>query len=226
MTEQNLNQTRDPLVRMPGESEAAWVARRDATPVIARDDFEQRRSATKAAFDAEQAARQERFDREHEAIAHRADREITRAEQEAERNAAILKAEEENDIAAMAHGRLNEYDLVLRRERMRQQTFDCHMPWQVPADGEVTVKMAFPRDTILLLANGAKVYFHKGYCDVPVSIADHQYLFDAGAERVGQDGRPEPVETRAERVKAAAAVQRPGETDEAFAARTAALAKA
>lgn len=107
------------------------------------------------------------------------------------------------------------------------------LPHDVFVDGEDTVLMAFPRTVILTLsANdvrrwvdreadresynsnvedtlpsaihpGSRVVFYQGYNDVPVDLADHSYLFDAGAYRAGDDGKPESAEARGARMCAA-----------------------
>jgi hypothetical protein len=50
---------------------------------------------------------------------------------------------------------------------------------------------------------GSRVVFYQGYNDVPVDLADHNYLFDAGAYRAGDDGKPESAEARGTRMRAA-----------------------
>lgn len=49
-------------------------------------------------------------------------------------------------------------------------------------------------------APGTRVLFRKGYQDVPVSLADHDYLYANGAYRVNEDGKPESNEDRAARM--------------------------
>jgi hypothetical protein len=107
------------------------------------------------------------------------------------------------------------------------------LPHDVFVDGEETVLMAFPRTVTLTLSAadvrrwvareadresydsniedtlpsaihpGARVVFYQGYNDVPVDLADHNYLFDAGAYRAGDDGKPESLEARNTRMRAA-----------------------
>jgi hypothetical protein len=52
------------------------------------------------------------------------------------------------------------------------------------APGEPTVKMQFARTVTLTLPGYRMVRFAEGICDVPASLADHQYLADSGATRV------------------------------------------
>jgi hypothetical protein len=87
--------------------------------------------------------------------------------------------------------------------------------------------MAFPRNVVLThsaadvkrldsdaptidspIQHGSRVLFYKGYHDVPVTLADHQYLADSGAYRLGDDGKPEDSEARTERTKKTKAERR------------------
>lgn len=56
------------------------------------------------------------------------------------------------------------------------------------------------RSAITPITPGTRVIFHKGYQNVPVSLADHAYLYSCGAYRVDDSGKPETLEARNERL--------------------------
>jgi hypothetical protein len=58
------------------------------------------------------------------------------------------------------------------------------------------------------IQHGSRVLFYKGYHDVPLALADHQYLADSGAYRLGSDGKPETRDAYNERVKKTKAERR------------------
>lgn len=223
-------------VQNPGETDEAFAARvaaynasggggagAAAPAVAARVAAE----ASRKSFADEQKARQVRFERDNSALVKKADRDQADAIAKAEVAEKVRLAEEKNDVDALADGLITDQDIVNRRHLM-QANFDSRLSHECLEQGEVTVRMAFVNNVTLLTNDGRKIFFHKGYCDVPVSVADHQYLWDGGARRVDGSGKFEPAEARAARVKAAvdkdAVTQRPGETNEAFAARKAAAA--
>jgi hypothetical protein len=177
--------------------------------------------ARREAFELEQKARAEAFEREQAANAQRQER----IEQEAAHNAevakAIAEARAKNDEAALNDGFITHDDL-LNRSTMLASYHGVLLPHETVVPDEATVKMAFPRNVVLThsasdvkrlnpdvplidspIQHGSRVLFYKGYHDVPLTLADHQYLADSGAYRLGSDGKPEAPEARAERVKAA-----------------------
>jgi len=167
--------------------------------------------ARKTSFEAEQKSREEQFEREQAAAENKAVRDDAAATAKAEADEKLRVAQEENDELAFEDGLLTKEDVVNRRALLAQHS-DCQLPHQCLQDDEGTVKMVFPRNVILTLSasdldrpihHGSKVLFYKGYCDVPVSLADHQYLRDCGAARTDDRGKFETDEARAARVKAA-----------------------
>lgn len=58
------------------------------------------------------------------------------------------------------------------------------------------------RSAITPITPGTRVLFQKGYQDVPVSLADHPYLFANGAYRLDASGKPETVADRERRLLA------------------------
>lgn len=183
----------------------------------------------KAAFEADQKAAAAAFERDQEATANRVARERDLATARAEEAERVAQLQQENDDRAFADGFLSHEDLTSRRELLAAHR-DYLLPHQAFAPGEEAVKMAFPRTTLLTrsaadvrrvtmglnadepvdpaivgqgaITHGSRVLFYKGYHDVPVGLADHHYLYDNGAYRVGDDGKPEPEADRLERLRA------------------------
>lgn len=185
------------------------------------DPSDQRRTR----FLAEQESRAQTFERDETARGRREEREMAMKAERSKRDAEIAERAQENQEAAFEDGLLTHDDLVNRRALLAPHT-GCLEPWEVLADGEDTVRMAFPKTVVLTLSasdilrytkdkypdvegqpgpimHGARVVFHKGYQDVPVGLADHQYLYDNGAYRPDNDGKPEAPEARTERMKKA-----------------------
>lgn len=175
-------------------------------------------------FEAKQETDRKVFERDFKASKRRAQREhdVNEARLKKEREVHARRMERQN--LAMNHGYLTDGDLIQRQDRLAPH-HDYLEPWQVTADGDDTVLMAFPRDTYLTLSasdfrrisgieekpndetigqgaitQGARVLFRKGYEDVPVWLADHPYLYANGAFRVNDSGDPESEEDREKRL--------------------------
>jgi hypothetical protein len=199
-------------------------------------------AARKEQFQLEQDARAKAFERDQNARSITLDREHNAKQAAFEANAKIAAAQAENDDRAYADGLLTDQDLM-HRGNLLAPHHDCILPWQATAEGEPTVKMAFPRTVIVTrsaqdiygamwkedeeqgekaparddgrdfplgvvahrsaitpITPGTRVIFYKGYQDVPVSMADHAYLYSNGAYRIDKDGKPETLEARNERL--------------------------
>lgn len=131
----------------------------------------------RAAFESEQKARQEAFERDmaaEEARFNRAAEEEEAAHALAEK---IATARAECDEMALAEGRITPEEIVKRDTMIRQQGFGALLSWQVLPD-EPRTRMAFDRNVMVILpeANHAKVFFSKGYDDVPESLVSHSAL--------------------------------------------------
>jgi hypothetical protein len=214
-----------------------------ANPADAALKTEQDRiAAQKEQFGVEQEARAKMFARDQEAMSRRMERDHDVAQATLEENAKRAAAQRENDEKAFEDGIITHDDLLHRQELLAPH-HDCILPWQATAEGEPTVKMAFPRTTILTrsasdiygqtwkddeesgdkaparddgrdfplgivahrsaitpVTPNTRVIFQKGYQDVPVSLADHAYLYASGAYRIGDDGKPEKADARNKRL--------------------------
>ena len=155
--------------------------------------------ARKAQFEAEQEGRAKAFERDQGVRAAQQDRAQAEREEQAEEAEKLRVAQEENDELAFQHGLITPEDIASRRQAVAGHP-DALLPHQVLDGDEETVKMGFPRHVVLVLPASdpdrpihysSKVFFHRGFNDVPVSLADHWYLHDAGAFRVDGDGKPE-----------------------------------
>jgi hypothetical protein len=171
----------------------------------------------KAKFDADQKAKAAAFEQSQKAAATKNERDSKIKLSEAEARAKQAKADTDNDQKALEDGLLTHHDLLHRGE-LASKYPGTMLPWQAMNPGDPTVKMAFPKTMVLTVSSseldpeledppaihhGTQVLFRKGYQDVPVALADHQYLYDGGAYRVGSDGKAETLEARQARIKAA-----------------------
>lgn len=186
------------------------------------DPIEQR----KAAFDTEQKARAQNFEREHNATITRMQRDHDFAEQKAERDEKFAERQQELSDMSFAHGLITHDGVLKQRDLLAPHAQQgVLLPNAALAPGEETILMAFPRTVILTLsandvkritkagvesedygqgtnAHGTRVLFYQGYNDVPVGLADHGYLYDAGAYRADDDGKPEGADERTKRLRA------------------------
>jgi hypothetical protein len=182
-----------------------------------------RAERAKVAFDSEQEARRQAFERENAASVNKAKRELDMAEEKLKLDAKIAARRQELLDMSVEHGLVTHDDLLAQRDLMAPHAQNgALLPQEVFADGEETVLMAFPRTVILTLSandvqhwvdpvtpgttapgihHGVRVVFYQGYNDVPARIADHNYLFDAGAYRADESGTPESVEARNARIR-------------------------
>lgn len=216
-------------------------ARTDADEKAAEENGapspEQRAEARRKNFEARQESERKTFERNFKADEARTKREeelsAARAKKQDEINARRAKRQD----LAMEHGYLSDADLEQRRNLLAPH-HDFMEPHQALTGDEETVLMAFPRDVMLTLSagdfrringikenpddetvgqgavmQGSRVLFRKGYEDVPVSLADHPYLYANGAFRVSDDGKPETDEERSNRLRKDAPRENP-ERDE------------
>lgn len=195
------------------------------------DRNQQRQDAAKARreeFAAEQQSRAEAFERDQAAQEQALERQEAIDKANAEKAAAIAKARADNDEAALNAGLITHDDLLNRPAMLASyQGQGVLLPHEAVGPDEDTVKMAFPRNVVLThsaadvkrldpdkptidspIQHGSRVLFYKGYHDVPMTLADHQYLADSGAYRLGADGKPEDSEARNDRVKKTKAERR------------------
>ncbi len=191
------------------------------------DEMQRRRKT----FEAEQEAARQAFERETVAATNKMQRDQDLAKVKAERDAKIAARQQELLDMALAHGLITHDDLMSRRDLLAPHAQNgAVLPSELFVDDEPTVLMGFPRTVTLTLSAsdvkrwagqdevatdkaiaaptihaGTQVVFHQGYNDVPVDLADHNYLYDAGAYRASDDGTPESVETRNARIREAKA---------------------
>jgi hypothetical protein len=202
-----------PPVAKPDPSKAAADAK-TASDKAAAD----KAASDKVAFEAKQKSEAAAFEAQQKAAATKMEQDKATAQADLDAKAKLAKAESDNCDAAFKAGLITHHDLLSRGDFVTKYP-GCLLPHQVLAPGEATVKMAFPKTVVLTrsasdifpdqdepapIYHGSQVLFRKGYEDVPESLADHQYLFDSGAYRVGGDGKPETVEARNARLKTAA----------------------
>jgi hypothetical protein len=190
----------------------------------------------KKQFEADQKTRAEIFERDATASERKLERGEQMAAEKAEYDAKVAAEDQALDDAAIADGLLTHDDLVRHRTMMAPH-HDCLLPHQALAEGEATVRMAFPRTVVLTqsavdlrhqygiddpkegdapisaIAHGSRVLFRKGYRNVPLHLADSAWLADNGAYRVGDDGKPETADARAARLHGD---QKPSASDRDF----------
>lgn len=134
-------------------------------------------AANKAAFDAEQESKRKAYDIEAAGKAAKAARQEEDAAKAAAKAEAVAAARKECDDAALAEGRITQEEINYRDNMVRQDGFDALMPWQVLPD-DARVRCAFDRSVMLILPDvgHSKVFFSKGYDDVPESLVGHNGL--------------------------------------------------
>lgn len=195
---------------VPINDPAALKANREAAAKTRRDNFELEQKSRAEAFERDQNAREQALERQESEDAANA-----------EKAAAIAKARADNDEAALNAGLITHDDLLNRPAMLASyQGQGVLLPHEAVGPDEDTVKMAFPRNVVLThsaadvkrldpdkptidspIQHGSRILFYKGYHDVPVTLADHQYLADSGAYRLGADGKPETRDAYNDRVK-------------------------
>lgn len=184
-------------------------------------DREQRAEARRTQFESEQAARAAEFDRSEKAAATKFEHDAILAAETDKRQAAILANEAENDKLAYSCGLLSDADLAQHVNYLAPH-HDYVMPHDALLADEATVKMAFPqtvtltrspsdirtvdprfdseyaneegRQAILPVGVASRILFRKGVRDVPLHLADHDWLASNGAYRVKGDGAPMTAE--------------------------------